>query len=121
MRLAQENQRFIAHISFIASLPGTYMVVILEEKSQVTGTYTLNGASMTAKPVEIVILKNGVSGLSIAWPSPSSGWILQQSDTMQPGSWTPCSIVPADIGLEKVVTNNPNASGRRYFRLAGSN
>jgi hypothetical protein len=108
-------------ISFIASLPGTYTVVILEEKSQVTGTYTLSGTGMTAKPVEIGILRNGGSGLTIAWPSPSSGWILQQSDTMQPASWIPCPIVPTDNGFEKAVTINPNASERRFFRLAGPN
>jgi hypothetical protein len=95
--------------------------VILEEKSQVTGTYTLSGTGMTAKPVGIGILKNGVNGLTIAWPSPSSGWTLQQSDTMQPASWIPCPIVPTDNGFEKAVTINPNASARRFFRLAGPN
>jgi hypothetical protein len=105
-------------VSFTALLTGTYTVVILEEKSEVTGTYSLSGMGMTARPVEVGILHNTAGGFTIAWPSPSSGWILQQSDTMQPGSWTLCPTVPTDNGFDKSVMIESNEGGRCFFRLA---
>ena len=53
----------------------------------------------------------------IAWPSPSTGWNLQQNGTPADGTWMTPPEPISDDGITKSITVNSPA-GSRFFRLA---
>ena len=52
----------------------------------------------------------------ISWPSPSTGFILQQTPNVDTTSWTTAPQVPVDDGTTKSVVVNPPI-GKRFYRL----
>jgi hypothetical protein len=52
----------------------------------------------------------------ISWPSPLTGWTLQQNDDLNTTNWTDVLIVPADDGTNKSVTVSQQA-GNNFYRL----
>ncbi len=82
-----------------------------------TGFRGVDFAPVAAAPPAPALSITGSGGtVFVSWPSPSAGWILQQSDLLTTGSWTPSAGV-VDSGMLKSLTL-PNATGRRFFRLA---
>jgi hypothetical protein len=53
----------------------------------------------------------------ISWPSPSSGFNLQQNGDLKTTNWVAPSETVADNGTIKYITVNPPV-GNRFYRLA---
>jgi hypothetical protein len=53
----------------------------------------------------------------ILWPSPSSGWNLQQNSKLSTTNWVGPSEIANDDGTNKFIIVNPPA-GNRYYRLS---
>jgi hypothetical protein len=52
----------------------------------------------------------------VAWPSPSTGWKLQQDLNLSTTAWTTPSETVNDNGTEKFIIVKPPA-GNRFYRL----
>jgi hypothetical protein len=51
----------------------------------------------------------------VSWPSPSTGWNLQQNNDLSTTNWV-SGPAPADSGIIKYIIVNP-PSGNRFYRL----
>jgi hypothetical protein len=87
------------------------------------GGFTLNGgfwgiiaAIQTPGTPLLSIISTGPNTLTISWPSPSAGWILQHNSDLKTTNWgTPPQVV-SDNGTEKFIIVSP-ATGNRFYRL----
>jgi hypothetical protein len=82
------------------------------------GNYTLDGGFwglIALVPPRLTITRAG-SSVNICWPSPSTGFKLQQSLTLSPMSWTDVTQSPTDNGITKCVTL-PAAGAATFYRL----
>jgi hypothetical protein len=52
----------------------------------------------------------------VSWPSPSTGFTLQQNSDLNTTNWVPATQAVADNGTEKFIIVNPPV-GNRYYRL----
>jgi uncharacterized repeat protein (TIGR03803 family) len=52
----------------------------------------------------------------LSWPSPATGFALEENDTLTTTNWTSISQVPANDGTRKSVII-PVSSGARFYRL----
>ncbi len=52
----------------------------------------------------------------VSWPSPSTGWSLQQNSDLNTTSWSAPSETINDNGTEKFIIVNP-PTGNRFYRL----
>ena len=52
----------------------------------------------------------------VSWPSPSTGFLLQQNANLNTANWVPASEAVADNGTNRFIIVNPPA-GRRFYRL----
>ncbi len=89
------------------------------------GNYTLDGgfwATISAvqtpgAPLLTITLNSQLSTINISWPSPSTGFVLQQNtDLSNPNGWSAYGGTINDNGTTKNVTINPPA-GNAFFRL----
>jgi hypothetical protein len=65
----------------------------------------------------IKVSLTGTNTVLISWPSPSTGFILQQNSTLiNPGGWATVNQNPADNGTTKSVIVNP-PTGNVFYRL----
>lgn len=86
--------------------------------------FTLTGSLMNllavvptpgAPPVAITLRPD--NSVVVSWPSPSAGFSLQETSTLQPAAWSTVALPVVDDGTTKsVVLNSP--VGSRFFRLA---
>src|SRR5258707_2491747 len=86
------------------------------------GNFTLNGgfwgiiaAVQTSGSPLLTITRIAPNTVRVSWPSPSTGFVLQQTGSLG----TPSSVssqTPADDGTTKSILINPLA-GNLYFRL----
>ena len=86
------------------------------------GTYTLQGgfwsivaAAQTAGAPLLTIIRSG-SSVIVSWPSPSSGFVLQENTSLGNTNWTNVAQSPTDNGTTKSVTVTPPI-GNRFYRL----
>lgn len=54
--------------------------------------------------------------ITISWPSPSTGFVLQQNTDLNTANWTTPSEIVTDNGTTKSISVSP-APGNRFFRL----
>ena len=86
------------------------------------GNYSLTGGfwslvsvvSTPGAPTLTIVRVNGAT-VEVLWPYPSTGWILQQSTSLTPPSWTSSSGVSND-GVNNYLMISP-PSGSLFFRL----
>jgi len=64
----------------------------------------------------LMISPAGNNTVTLSWPSPSTGFVLQQSATLNSSSWTNVLASPADDGVNKRVTIL-GGGGQMFFRL----
>ncbi len=57
------------------------------------------------------------NNIIVSWPSPSTGWALQQCSNLAAGNWSPCGYTVADNGTNCSVTISL-PPGNAFFRLA---
>jgi hypothetical protein len=72
------------------------------------------GASEVQPP--LLTIKRSGGGVVISWPSPSTGFVLQQTSTLTPPNWVSVSQTPADNGITRSVLL-PASSASLFFRL----
>ena len=110
-----------------ASTGGTYALTGTIGQSEAGGPMTGAGYALTSGywsaviPVQdpggpvLTITKNPNQSMTIRWPSPSPGLILQQSANLT--SWTNSTYPVSDDGTFRSVNFTP-PGGRLFFRLA---
>src|SRR5438477_7303763 len=87
------------------------------------GNFTLDGgfwgiiaAVQTPGGPLLRVVRSSTNTVIVAWPSPSTGFSLEQNPTAATSNWTAVTNVPATVGSERQVTISPPA-GNRFFRL----
>jgi hypothetical protein len=89
------------------------------------GNYTLDGgfwgiiAAMQTPgaPLLTITLNSQLSTITLSWPSPSSGFTLQQNtNSVSSVNWSNVLTTPADDGTTKTIVVNPPV-GNRFYRL----
>jgi len=55
--------------------------------------------------------------LVISWPSPWTGFVLEQTSTLAPTAWSNVTQIPTDNGTTKSVMVIIPAGGNAFFRL----
>jgi hypothetical protein len=61
-------------------------------------------------------LSRAGGNLTVSWPNPSTGFILQESPVPNPGHWTNSTATPVITGNRKQVTV-ATPEGKRFYRL----
>jgi photosystem II stability/assembly factor-like uncharacterized protein len=59
------------------------------------------------------------SNLTLFWPLPSAGFVLQESADLTSTNWVNVTNAVAALGYYNQVTVSPPATGNAYYRLAG--
>ncbi len=87
------------------------------------GAYTLDGGFwgifalvQTPGAPTLRIANTLTNSVLVLWPSPSTGWRLQQNTNIGTTNWTDVAQIPSDDGNTKSVAVSP-PSGRRFYRL----
>lgn len=62
------------------------------------------------------ITKSPTNSVLISWPSPSTGFVLQQNSNLSGTNWTTVPQTPVDNGTNVTVTISP-PTGTWFFRL----
>ena len=83
--------------------------------SLVGGFWSLFAIQSTNAPT-LRILLTSTNTAVVSWPSPSSGWRLQQSPLASGGTWVTPGETVNDNGLTRFIIVNPPA-GNRFYRL----
>jgi hypothetical protein len=85
------------------------------------GNYSLTGGFWSLIAVQtpgaplLTITPSG-SNVIISWPSPSSGFGLQENPDLNPATWSAVPATNNDSGTVKSITI-PAAPGNRFYRL----
>ncbi len=88
----------------------------------VGGQYSLTGGFWALYAVQspgapqLRIFLTRTNTAVVAWPAPSTGFLLQQSATMATGSWATNSTIPIVVNGENQVIVSPPV-GRLFYRL----
>ena len=87
------------------------------------GNYTLVGgfwsivaAVQTPGAPLLSIAKTTTNTVAVWWPSPSTGYVLQQNADLSTTSWSNVAQIPSDNGTNKTVIISPPV-GNLFFRL----
>ena len=86
------------------------------------GPYTLQGgfwgvavAIQTEGAPLLTVTKSGGS-VVVSWPSPSTGFVLQENMALGTTNWLNVATLPSDNGTSKSVTVSPPI-GNKFYRL----
>jgi hypothetical protein len=87
------------------------------------GTYSLTGGFWALYAIQspgaplLTITRTPTNTVVVSWPSPSTGFVLQQgSNVVATSNWVNVLQSPADNGTTRSIVINP-PNGNRYFRL----
>ena len=83
--------------------------------SLVGGFWSLFALQTPGAPALTMRLATANTAL-ISWPSPSTGFTLQQNADLNTTNWMPAPQVVSDNGANKFIVVNPSA-GHRFYRL----
>jgi hypothetical protein len=64
----------------------------------------------------LAIALTGANTVRVSWPSPSTGFILEENHHLSPTNWLTLSEPVTDDGTNKFIVVNP-ATGSRFYRL----
>jgi len=64
----------------------------------------------------LLTITRSSNNIIISWPSPSTGFVLQENTDLSGGVWNNVAQVPSDNGVIKSVTGPPS-SVAKYYRL----
>jgi hypothetical protein len=81
-----------------------------------TGGFWALFAVPTAGAPTLTIFHTPTNTAVVSWPSPSTGWRLQQNSVVNGGTWTTPSEVVIDNGTRRFIVVNPPV-GNRFYRL----
>jgi hypothetical protein len=86
------------------------------------GNFRLDGgfwgviAAAPTEPVPSLTIVYTNNSVVISWPSPSTGWKLQENSVLGTANWTDAGQTPIDDGAIKSVIVSP-PTGRKFYRL----
>jgi hypothetical protein len=86
------------------------------------GSYSVTGgfwslfAVQTTGAPQLTIRMTGANSATISWPSPSTGFLLQQNGNLAATNWSNFGGTTNDDGVTKSVTIQ-SVAGNLYFRL----
>ena len=87
------------------------------------GNYSIDGGfwgAIAVVPVpgapSLTIACTATNSVTVSWPSPSLGWILQHNGDLNTTNWAEVPTTPSDDGTTKRVTAAPPV-GNRFYRL----
>jgi hypothetical protein len=87
------------------------------------GVYNLDGGFWSMISVVqtpggplLAIYPTRTNAVFLAWPSPSTGYSLQQNGDVNTTNWVGIAQIPMDNGTVKSIVVSPS-SGRRFYRL----
>jgi hypothetical protein len=80
------------------------------------GFWSLISVVQTAGSPTLVVTHSGNS-VKVSWPSPSSGFVLQQNSNLTTTNWPITGFTISDDGTNKSV-NIPSPAGSLFFRLS---
>lgn len=87
------------------------------------GNYALQGGFWAIQAVQtpgaplLSIARTPTNTVAVFWPSPSTGWVLQQNtNSVSSVNWSNVLTAPVDDGTTKTLIVNPPA-GNRFYRL----
>jgi hypothetical protein len=107
----------------VYSVTGTIGQPDSSQQSMTGGHYSLVGGFWSLIAVQtpgaplLTIMRSGAK-VVVSWPSPSTGFALQQNTNLATTNWTSFVGPVSDDGTTKSVTNSP-PTGNKYFRLFG--
>lgn len=106
--------------------PGCYFVNWTEGgvETSTLADYTFTASasrSLVANFAPLPVITPSVSavsgaGFTFAWPDAVTGWVLEESPDLSPGSWVPCAEIITTSAGQKSITI-PAPTGHRFFRL----
>jgi hypothetical protein len=79
------------------------------------GFWSLISVIQTTGAPALTVAHSGNS-VTISWPSPSTGFVLQQNSDLATTNWIPANSIIADDGTTKSITIT-SATGNLFFRL----
>jgi hypothetical protein len=79
------------------------------------GFLSLTSVVQTVGAPALTITHSGNS-VTVSWPSPSTGFVLQQNPNLAAANWTANGLTIADDGTNKSITIN-SPTGSLFFRL----
>jgi len=81
------------------------------------GFWGLIAAVQTPGAPTLTIFRTTTNTVAVFWPSPSTGWTLQQNtNNVSSVNWSNVVTTPTDDGTTKTVIVNP-PTGNRFYRL----
>jgi hypothetical protein len=90
--------------------------------SMTGGEYALTGgfwsiiAAIQQSGAPLLTITQSGNSVIVSWPSPSTGFVLQQNSTLSPATWANSDFMVTDNGATKSVTISP-PSGNLFLRL----
>jgi len=79
------------------------------------GFWSVIAAIQTEGAPLLTITRSGPSAI-VSWPSPSTGFVLQETASLGNAAWTNVAQTPVDNGTNKTVTITPPV-GNKFYRL----
>ena len=85
--------------------------------------YNESGTGLSSTVVEVLVplpvvgISADSSSVTLRWPSWANGWVLNSTDSLQPGTWSPVLASPSISGDVKELVL-PLDSAMKFFRLA---
>jgi hypothetical protein len=104
------------------SLSGTIGQPEANAQPMTGGAFSLTGgfwslfAVQTPNAPLLTILRLSANSARVSWPSPSTGFRLQENTDLNSTNWVNAPQAVSDTGTNRFVTVNP-AVGRRFYRL----
>jgi hypothetical protein len=87
------------------------------------GAYSVTGGFWSLAPVVptpgaplLAITLSGTNTVLVSWPSPSTGFVLQENTNLNTTSWAPSPATITDNGTNKFIIVNPPVVNR-FYRL----
>jgi hypothetical protein len=84
--------------------------------SVMAGLRSFNLCQSVTPPPKLTITLRDTNSVIAAWPSPSTGWTLQDNTNLNTTNWSEVLTMPVDDGATKSVTVAPPL-GTRFYRL----
>jgi len=95
--------------------PGPYMGSFQGPGMVIYDTPVFRSISVIRLPV-LSIESTATNSVIIRWPSPLTGWTLQQNGDLNTTNWTDVPMQPTDDGTNKSVVVSPPV-GNNFYRL----
>lgn len=86
------------------------------------GSFALTGGFWSVFAVQtpnaplLTIIRSAANGAHVSWPSPSTGFVLQQNSDLNSTNWVNVPQAVSDNGATKSIMVSPT-TGRRFYRL----